>query len=279
MSSNSSGINVNSLFTQAAQDGTISPASLSILSGINTQIQSALGVTADNIDASEVFLLGILVDDSSSIASARKKDGTLLNNEQNVRDGTNLAVDALRDSKSENDILLLVETLNQGVLFPYQPIAQAPKLTNANYRGYGNTPLYDKSIGMLGAVIAKEQEFAAQGVPVRTATLIVSDGADVGSLRRAHEVAVIVQDMLRRENHIVAAMGIDDEETDFVAVFSSMGISPQWILTPKNDPSSIRKAFQVFSNSAKQASQGGASFSQANNIGLVTTTPLQGKGS
>jgi hypothetical protein len=68
-------------------------------------------------------------------------------------------------------------------------------------------------------------------------------------------VAALVDDMLRSENHIVAAMGIDDGDTDFHKVFAAMGIPREWILTPGNTSSEVRKAFQVFSQSAVRASQ------------------------
>ena len=69
--------------------------------------------------------------------------------------------------------------------------------------------------------------------------------------------------MLMQETHIVAAMGIDDGGlTDFRSVFREMGFHDEWILTPANNPSDIRRAFQVFSQSAVRASQGAASFSQ-----------------
>ncbi len=60
-------------------------------------------------------------------------------------------------------------------------------------------------------------------------------------------VATLVRDMRQAETHIVAAMGIED----------------QWILTPGNDVSQIRRAFQVFSQSAVRASQSAAHFGQA----------------
>src|SRR5437899_209834 len=79
------------------------------------------------------------------------------------------------------------------------------------------TPLYQQSVALLGTVLAKSQEFADAGVPVRTVTLIITDGADecsggVG----AGDVAALVRDLQRAESHIVAAMGIDDGgHTDF----------------------------------------------------------------
>jgi Ca2+-binding EF-hand superfamily protein len=69
--------------------------------------------------------------------------------------------------------------------------------------------------------------------------------------------------MLRTEQHIIAAMGIDDGgKTDFHQVFRSMGIRDEWILTPGSTPSEIRKAFGTFSKSAVRASQTATSFSQ-----------------
>jgi len=41
-----------------------------------------------------------------------------------------------------------------------------------------------------------------------------------------------------------------------------MGIPDAWILTPGNNASDIRKAFNVFSQSAVRASQGAGAFSK-----------------
>jgi len=69
--------------------------------------------------------------------------------------------------------------------------------------------------------------------------------------------------MLKAETNIIAAMGVNNGNTDFKRVFKSMGVRDKWILTPGNTPKEIREAFQVFSQSAITASQGGGSFSQA----------------
>ncbi|RIL12216.1 MAG: hypothetical protein DCC75_00825 [Proteobacteria bacterium] len=254
---NSKPLDLNAVFGNAASQNLITDQTLHTLTSMDLgdQIQNALGLSADAIESSEVFLLSILVDDSSSIHQA--------GNEDNVRRGVNICLEALKHSKAENDILAHVTALNRGTIYPYRPIAQAPQLGQVNYQASGNTPLYDMSIAVLGTALAKEREFAAQGVPVRTATLIVTDGADYGSRKRPRDVASLVADLKKRENHIIAAMGIDDGgQTDFRKIFQSMGIDDRWILTPDNDPHSIREAFEVFSKSAVQASQGAASFSK-----------------
>jgi hypothetical protein len=249
--------NANALLKAANQEGLLSRQSIQALNvvDIGAQIQEALGINVDVVTASEVVLLTQMVDDSGSIRFA--------SNAQAIRDGHNLVIDALAKSKQNDSILAHTRYLNGQILFPYCPLKEAIKMDSGNYNPNGGTPLYDESVVLLGTVLAKTQEFAQNGVPVRTITLLLSDGADEHSIRAtAAKVAYIVNDMLKAENHIVAAMGVDDGRTDFRVVYKEMGIRDEWILTPGNNPSEIRKAFNVFSQSAIRASQNAQSFSK-----------------
>jgi hypothetical protein len=142
-------------------------------------------------------------------------------------------------------------------------------MSSKNYQATQGTPLYDQSVVLLGSVIAKTQDFARNGVVARSVTLIITDGADQHSTRcGARDVAALVGDMKGSETHIVAAMGIDDGATPFREVFREMGIEDRWILTPGSDPGEVRRAFQLFSQSAVRASQA-AVFSQTAIAGFV----------
>jgi hypothetical protein len=255
----SSNTAVDQLFQGAQSDGILSPESAQVLAvgDLGAQIQAGLGITVDDVQSSEVVLVSILPDDSGSISEAH--------NEQVVCDGHNLVLDALRASKQADAILAHTRLLNGRVLFPYQPVNKVPKMEQgSNYWAAGGTPLYDQTVLLLGTVLAKAQDFSNSGVVCRTVTLIITDGADLHSKRAsASDVAKIVTDMRRAETHIVAAMGIADGQTDFRKVFSAMGIEDKWILTPSNDASSIRQAFQVFSQSAVRASQAAVNFQAA----------------
>lgn len=233
------------------EDANLSAKSLATLDvvDVGAQIQAGLGVTIDDVAASEVVLLTMMPDDSQSIAAA--------GNEPAVRDGHNFVVEALGKSKQSGEVLTHTRYLNGHVLFPYTALEHAVQMTPVNYQAVHGTPLYDQTVVLLGTVIAKAQELAQAGIAVRTVTLIITDGGDYGSTRcRAADVAAIVADMLAQENHIVAAMGIDDGTTDFKKVFKSMGIPDRWILTPGNSATEIRRAFQVFSQSAVRAAAG-----------------------
>lgn len=242
---------VKKLLDDAHATGTLSKQSLDALDvvDVGAQIQSGLGITIDDVAASEVVLLSMMPDDSSSIATA--------GNTGAVRDGHNFVVEALGTSKQSGEVLAHTRYLNGHVLFPYTTLTNAKQMTSANYDPRFGTPLYDQTVVLLGTVIAKAQELASAGIAVRTVTLIITDGADCGSTRcRPADVAALVRDMLAQENHIVAAMGISDGATDFRAVFQGMGIPDRWILTPGNSGSEIRRAFNVFSQSAVRAAAG-----------------------
>lgn len=250
--------NLKHLFDNSRDEGSISVDAHDILTlpDLGAKIQQGLGVSVDDVPASEVFLLTLLVDDSGSIHSG--------NNEQLLRDGYNAILSALKQSKQESGILIHTRYLNGFVLCPYTPVAQAVELDPTNYRGTGSTPLYDESVAILGTVLAKTQEFADAGVPSRSVTVIITDGADCGSHRHdARAVRAIVKDMIRQESHIVAAVGLDDGSTDFRRVFRDMGIDDRWILTPGASKSDIRAAFRVISQAAVRASQARGQLSRA----------------
>lgn len=246
--------NLNELFQSAHSEGILSSASFQTLNviDIGAQIQAGLGIAIDDVLASEVVLVTLMPDDSGSIGFA--------NNAPVVRAGHNTVLSALQASAQKDQILIHNRYLNGTVLYPYCPVSQAVPMDQKNYDPNQGTPLYDQTVVLLGTVLAKTQEFADNGVPVRTITLLITDGADAHSHRAtAKTVRSLVQDMLRAENHIVAAMGIDDGTTDFRAVFQEMGIRDEWILTPGNGHKEIQQAFQLFSQSAIRVSQSAVS--------------------
>jgi hypothetical protein len=242
------------LLHDAHDQGALSAGALASLElvDLGAQIQAGLGVHVDDVAASEVVLLTMMPDDSSSIASA--------GNTAAVREGHNLVLEAMAASKQGGEVLVHTRYLNGDVLYPYGALDHAVRMTAKNYRPDKGTPLYDQAIVLLGTVVAKTQELAAAGIAVRTITLLISDGADCGSVQaRAADVRALVKDLLAQEQHIVAALGISDGSTDFRRVFGEMGVPDRWILTPAGTASEIRAAFQMFSRSAI-ATSGGRAF-------------------
>ena len=250
------------LFGSAADAGAISIATMQQINVVDLgqNIQAGFGINVDDVQATEVVLVGVLADDSGSIRFA--------GNSEVVRKGHNLVIDALTGagSKTRDGILMMTQYLNGEILFPFVPITQATQMDASNYNPGGGTPLYDQSVVFLATMLAKAQEFMDNGVPCRTISLIVTDGADEHSTRQdASSVAKLVGDMYRGENHIIAGMGIQDGKSrvDFREIFKQMGILDEWVLTPGNSEKEIRAAFHTFSQSAVRASQNAAAFTQS----------------
>lgn len=250
-------VDINALLHGAANDGLLGGEALGVLTGIDdlgARIQAGLGTPADLVQSAQVILVALMPDDSGSMEHVT----------DDVLNGHNGVIDALKQSKQADSILFYSKLLNGRLVNPYTPLDQATLLSRGNYRATGCTPLFDESLGLLGTVMAKSQEFSANGVPVRTISLIMTDGADNQSRHTARQVEPLVRDLLRAENHIVAAMGIAEtpaQQQQFRGVFKEMGIEDKWILTPANTAHDLRAAFQMFSNSAVRASQGQVNFS------------------
>lgn len=250
---------IDELFRDAHAEGELSAEGLQVLTvgaEIAAQVESGLGVPPDDVPQSEVVLLTQMPDDSGSIRFA--------GNAEAVRSGHNQVLEALLASKQKDQVLAHTRYLNGQVLFPYRPLRDAVRMTARNYDPCQGTPLFDQCVVLLGTVLAKTREFEAAGVPVRSISLLITDGADEHSTSHdARAVRALVRDLLQAEKHIVAGLGLSNASTDFRAVFQDLGIPDSWILTPASSQGEVRRAFRAFSQSALRASAGGAAFAQA----------------
>jgi hypothetical protein len=249
----------------------LSQQSMTILNmhNVGNAIRDALGVPALNVNATEVFLVSLMVDDSGSIASA--------SNVQAIRDGVNSVVEALDEDAESEGIQYFLRYLNGEIIYPFGPLDTVPMLTTSNYNPRHGTPLFDESVEFLKAIIAKTEEFRQWNIPARSLSLIVTDGHDMHSTRHvSRDVKSIVDDMLATEDHMVAAMGVDDGSgIHFTQIFEQMGIRKEWIYEtgPQAGESRedflrrIRRGFNRFSKSAVRASKSAVNFSQLGGFG------------
>lgn len=263
----------SALIQGAHDEGVLSGASLAALQipDIGTAINNAIGSEIE-VNASEAVHVIMLIDDSGSITWAWDEDKQKqVDNSQLVCDGHNLVIEALRGSKARDGIFVTTLLLNGKVINSFTHIDDAKLLENGvNYSADGGTPLYDQTAVTIGSAVVKAQELADDGIPCRSVVLIATDGKDEHSRNtRVDGVKSVVGDVLQTEQYIVAAMGIPGarqgyggNSLDFRDIFKKMGIQEKWILTPGETQKEIRAAFQLFSQSATQASQNAGSFSK-----------------
>jgi len=153
---------VAGLLAGAAASGVLSAQSSSLITGNlgKMVIAGAAGKALEDIVASDVTLITVLIDASSSI-----HDRGL---EQAVRDGQNHLIDAFAGAKQKDAILMALWTFssNLDVLHSYLPVTDAVRLDPKNYRGNGSTRLYDTWCDALAANVAYAQRLMQAGVPV-----------------------------------------------------------------------------------------------------------------
>lgn len=260
------------LIDSARSAGVLSEDSLDALKKVDPR-KLTLGYPVNQYKEGSVLLAATLIDDSGSFnVTVEKfvfKNDSLKerlvvhnascddpkSNAEAVRIGHNAVIQSLLDSERPSAVWFHTRYLHGRELNPWNRLEKAIKMERSNYRPDGGTPLYDETAVMLGSIIAKTQEFRDNWTTVRTATLIVTDGADTESkLQTPATVKSIVTDMYNMGIHIIAAMGIYDGFTDFRKVFIEMGIRENLILTPGSTPEEIRKAFGLFGKMARRAS-------------------------
>lgn len=213
-------------------------------------VAGAAGKALEDIAASDVTLITLLVDASSSIG-----DRGL---EQAVRDGQNGLVDAFSGAKERDSVLMALWTFNQDavVLHGYLPVDDAARLTQKNYRAGGSTRLYDTWCDALAANVAYAQRLRDGGTPCRSVVVVVTDGEDCGSTRSAGDCARLSRDLLASEQFTLAFVGVG-KDVNFAAVAKAMGVPDGCVLVQKDaTPHALRQTFMMVSRSAIRASQG-----------------------
>lgn len=89
----------------------------------------------------------------------------------------------------------------------------------------------------------------------------MTDGADEHSRKNpTPESVTLIRDAISQETHTVAGFGVDNRTTNFTDIFMRMGIPERWIITPDDNESAIRSAWQLVSKTAVRASQSNQTF-------------------
>jgi uncharacterized protein YegL len=242
---------VKVLLASAAASGTLGAATSQLLSGDlgAVVVAGAAGMATEDIAASDVTLVTVLIDASSSIASRSL--------EQAVRDGQNLLVDAFAASKEKDAILMALWTFNGEltVHHAYVPVDDGVRLDANNYAGVGGTRLYDTWIDALTANVAYAQRLRDSGTPCQSVVVVVTDGEDCGSRRSARDCLKISRDLLATEQFTLAFVGVGND-VDFHAVAKQMGVPDANIAVQKDaTASTLRQLFRMVSQSAIRASR------------------------
>lgn len=156
------------LFGNAVNFSGMSTAAQQIVNvpNLSSVMQSALGVHVDDVKANEVVLLSLFLDDSGSIRGP---------NEEAVKDGANLVLNALSDAKGHAGTLAMVLQMNAGLTYGYTAVKGAPRITTDDLvRKVQN----DLRAGSSALAVA-----ATYGINEATVKLIESNTMTTGNFR------------------------------------------------------------------------------------------------
>lgn len=240
---------LDQLFASAASKSTISQATASFLSGHlgEVVIAGAAGRALEELETSEVMLVTILLDRSSSISGLQKA----------VKAGYNTLVDGLRTAREADSILTALWTFNHDskVLHSYVPIDEAAKLSGKNYRVSGGTALYDTWCDALASNLAYAEQLRDGGTPCRSIVVVITDGEDTSSRRTAADCARLGKDLLRSEQFVLGFVGVGGA-IDFRRIARSMGIPDDSVLVGQTaTPDTVQHVFQLVTRSVTRVSQ------------------------
>jgi uncharacterized protein YegL len=213
-------------------------------------IAGAAGKAAEDIVASDVLLVTLLVDASSSIHARSLEDA--------VREGANMLVDSLNATRERDSVLMALWTFNDDtrVVHSYVGLDDVTRLDKTNYAGSGCTRLYDTWCDALTANVVYAQRLRDSGTPCKSIVVVVTDGEDVGSKRRVADCKRLSAQLLASEQFTLAFVGVGTD-VDFHQVARKMGLPDGCIaVQAQATPSAIRQVFRMVSQSAIRASQG-----------------------
>ena len=215
-------------------------------------IAGAEGKDVEDVDASAVTLLLLLVDKSSSMSGL----------EGGVKDGQQVLLKEIEDTADADSILVSVWTYNQdqNVIHSFLPVEEAIRLDGSNYRASGMTSLYDTYVKGVNSLITYAQDLEAAGTPTRSIVVLVTDGEDTSSRNNFEvECAKINEDLLRSEKFVLGFVGLSRSSDDsyFTDIAEQMGFPPKAIRNVKNmDRDAIKDMFHMISRQSVSVSKG-----------------------
>ena len=210
-------------------------------------------------ETKEIQLVTLLLDDSSSIASAGHAQAVIC--------GYNFFLETLRAEPAD----IRVQTLflnNRQHNANFIKAQDVPFLDRETYQPHGETPLYLRSNEALIGIQREADRLTRLSYTVRTMSFVFTDGEDNQSFTiKASTVADTVAAMLQTGQHIVGAFALGNGRTNFRKVFASMGIPDRWIKV-LTERAQIADAMTQVGTSVSHASRSQADFTQTQTGGF-----------
>lgn len=260
-------INADDLLAKARQLNSVSTVTPAAVKAVRAAETSDLGLESKKLVSSRAFLTNGIVDDSGSM---EKLAPAVIEALAKLKSELQMAVD--EGDASECEVLMTLCFLNKRTVQPYARISECIDIDERNYHPNGGTPLFTRTLQVLGALIRKVEELGRSGVTAQTYTFIVSDGqptdgqgVDGEQAATAAEVNQLISSLTETKQHIVCGVNVGGEAR---AAFLQMGIHDKWIIDPAKDPGAFKQAMAKVSRVSRSVSQSRRDFQSAADRGI-----------
>jgi len=265
---------------ERAADG-MSQVFLGALVDLADDINAQMGVPVDDIKASEIVYISLVLDNTVSTEYNK--------NYQEIVKGYNHYILELSKANGAMNMYVCANLIDGTPLYPYLSVNDAPLLTTRGvdlkvdpvtgrteegdrrvesfYPTASSTPLYDSYFTTAGGAKVKVKGTENKGAEGRSLTIVFSDGDDTGSHKVGpQECSELSASMLREEIHILAMVVVPYPHVDVKAVGMSMGIPERFILEPNED--NLLEYFGFLSQVTQTVSQSADSFTKLQSGGF-----------
>jgi uncharacterized protein YegL len=211
-----------------------------------TTSSDVLGVDASKLTRPRCYLVMLVLDDSGSISGHERK----------VVAGAKTFIEQYKNARADNrihsDVLVAVGTLNRGVIVPYTEVGSFNLAALDTFAISGGTPLYDVANAALTLQIAKTVELQSNGVSAKTLTVLMTDGADVGSKLSSAQLRPVVTGLNERHgnNHLIVGCEVGEAAE---GALEQMGIPKEKVFKASYEATSLIDTFSRLSKASMNA--------------------------
>ncbi|MEI7554694.1 VWA domain-containing protein [Candidatus Chlorohelix sp.] len=231
--------NINDLFSSAVQNNDLDQqAAMVLVENLDAvALAGCNGVGLDQIDSDDVTLVAVVLDESGSMSPYR----------QSVIEGFNQMLEALRESRMPESILLSTWAFsaNPRLLFSYTPVTGLNGISEADFNPDSNTALYDTLLHVMTGMVAYGQMLRDNGVRTRGIIVVFSDGEDNTSKATNQQVLTVSNALVAQESYTLAYVGFGNLDLNQIA--QEVGFPA--VLTVQASASEIRRIFHQVSAS------------------------------
>lgn len=235
---------IQDLFASAKQDLSTAGAEVLVNNLNATTIAGAQGASVDKLVGDEVTLFVQVLD----------MTGSMYPYQNELMAAYNEQIEALLQSKNSDNILMsaLVFNTKSTVLHGYVSLADAQRLDSSVYNPDHQTALFDAVLDAFTGVVLYSQSLRDAGVRTKIVVVVITDGEDNSSRKKASDVAIVAKDLLQQEIYTLAlvAFGLQGKP-----IAQAMGFPAANVLDATADKHGWRVALGQVSKSVIRKSQ------------------------